>query len=79
MQTNTRNHIVIDSDGIICILSDGQQSMKTTKALTLANYSMIKANIDQTQANDDLFYLPPGGLPEPRLRPRAEDVLVTGR
>ncbi|MEZ0342150.1 hypothetical protein ACAG25_19475, partial [Mycobacterium sp. pV006] len=25
MQTNTRNHVVIDSDGIICILSDGQQ------------------------------------------------------
>lgn len=25
MQTNTRNHVSIDNDGIICILSDGQQ------------------------------------------------------
>ena len=56
-------------------------SMKTTKALTLANYSMMKANIDQTERsndtalalgqsfdqakNDDLFYLPPEAFTNP--------------
>jgi RND superfamily putative drug exporter len=55
--------------------------MKTTKALTLANYSMMKANIDQTERsndtalalgqsfdqakNDDLFYLPPEAFTNP--------------
>jgi putative drug exporter of the RND superfamily len=56
-------------------------SMKTTKALTLANYSMMKANIEQTERsndtalalgqsfdqakNDDLFYLPPEAFTNP--------------
>jgi RND superfamily putative drug exporter len=66
---------------LTALLPQTIESMKTTKALTLANYSMMKANIDQTERsndtalalgqsfdqakNDDLFYLPPEAFTNP--------------
>ncbi|CAN5702170.1 MMPL family transporter [soil metagenome] len=66
---------------LTALLPQTIEAMKTTKALTLANYSMMKANIDQSQAtndtalamgqsfdqakNDDLFYLPPEAFQNP--------------
>ena len=66
---------------LTALLPQTIESMKTTKALTLANYSMMKANIEQTERsndtalalgqsfdqakNDDLFYLPPEAFTNP--------------
>mgnify|MGYP003693826423 CR=1 FL=1 len=70
-------------------------TMKASRDLSLATYNSQKALYDQMQAsndtalamgqsfdqakNDDLFYPAPGGVSEPRLRTRPEDVPVTGR
>ena len=70
-------------------------SMKTTRDLTLASYNCRRPCIDQTEATNDTALAlgadlrpgqerrpvlsAPGGLHQPRLRARAEDVPVTGR
>jgi RND superfamily putative drug exporter len=80
VQGNT-DHLANLAPQLTALLPQTIESMKTTKALTLANYSMMKANIDQTERsndtalalgqsfdqakNDDLFYLPPEAFTNP--------------
>ncbi len=71
------------------------ETLKTTHGLTLTMYATFSAMINQMEAmsntsivmgqsfdkaqNDDMFYLPPGGVRQPGIHSRRKDVLLPRR